>query len=152
MFNSKQKHRLKIYKAKMAQVGNVVYLKKQNQVVKINNIDDVFIEKDHLYFRALGQVSIFLETGNFWKYFELKITSSKIDLEKFKKLALNDIKNNVFDYKNKRYFKFYFNLLTRVLNVKLLKHKISIKQNKLKLPFVVFYKNKGVKKCIKINC
>ena len=30
VFNSKQKHRLRIYKAKMAQVGNVVYLKKQN--------------------------------------------------------------------------------------------------------------------------
>lgn len=152
VFNSKKRHKLKIYGAKVMQVANSVYLKKDNRLVQLVNVDEIFLEKDYLYFKALGETKLRFDCEKIYKYFNLKIKSKKIDVEKFKKLAIIDIKNHIFDLKNAKFLKIYVKILKKILNIHIEEEKITIKQNKYKIPFSVLYKSKGVKKRINVNC
>ena len=152
VFHSNKRHRIKLYKAKFMQVSKSVYIRKGNKVVQLLNVDNVFIENDYLYFKALGKTKLVFGCEEVSKYLNLKIRSDKIDIEKFRKLALIDIKNHIFDYKNAKFLKIYLKIVRKILNISLQNDKLTIKQNKFKIPFCVDYVSNGVKKRIKINC
>ena len=151
-FFSTSKHKIKIDNAKVMQVDKNVYLKKDKKIVQIKNVDNIFVEEGCLYFTALGNVKIILDLSDIYNYFNLKIYTNRIDIEKFKKIALFDIKNNVFDCKNSIFLKKYLKILKNILNINLENNKITIKQNKFKIAFCVEYKTKNGKKRIKVNC
>ena len=150
-FVSHEKHKLKINGAKVLQVGEDVYLKKYNKIVCLKNVDNVFVYKDYLYFKALGEVKLKLNLSNILKYFTIEIESKNIDMKNFKKLAIVDIKNHIFNLKNAKNLKKYIKTIKNIFKIQLLKNEILITKNKFGLSFVVNYFSCGKKKRVKVN-
>lgn len=150
-FNSLKRHKIFIAQAKVMQVDKVVYLKNDNQLIIIKNVDNVFIDKSYLYFNSLGEVKIFFDCSKFYKYFNIKLTSSKFDISLIKRKASLDIVKNLIMLKNAKFLKRYIWILTKVLNITFEDDLIRIKKNKFKLPFSVTYKLNGKLKTININ-
>ena len=97
VFHSKNRHRIKIFGAKILVIDKNVYLKKDKKIVVIKNVDNLFVRRDYLYFNALGEVKIIMNCKKFYKYFCVRITSDKFDLITLKQTAILDILNNIFD-------------------------------------------------------
>lgn len=150
-FNSLKRHKIFIAQAKVMQVEKVVYIKNDNQMIIIKNVDNVFVDKYYLYFDCLGEVKIFFDCSKFYKYFNIKLTSFKFDISEIKRKASLDIVKNLLMLKNAKFLKRYLWILTKVLNITFEDNSIRIKKNKYKLPFSVTYKLNGRLKTININ-
>ena len=146
-FYSKTRHRLKIGDDKFVQIRNDVYLKTNDKVVIVSNIDKVMFINGYLYFTALGRISINLDLSKISNYFNVEILSKKFNLNEQKQLAILDILNNNFDLKFCKNLKKYINNIENILNINIFSKKIIVKQNKFNLPFVLKYKlNNKIKK------
>lgn len=150
-FESLTKHRLKLNGASVLTIGNNVYLKRFGKMVCLNNVDKVFEYKDCIYFQSLGKVRIKFNCENIYRYFLIDIESENVDMKNFKKSALNDIKNHIFDLKNAKILKKYIKTIKNIFKINLHEDEIRIKQNKFRLSFVVKYFSKGQKKRVKVN-
>lgn len=150
-FSSFDIHRIFIKDFKVMQVENVVYLKTQSQLLTISNIDNVFYFENYLHFTSKGRVKILFDCTSIYRYFSIKIESKKFNLNSLKQMAILDLMNNAFDLNKSKIMKKYINIIENVLNIKISKEKVVVKQNKLKIPFILTYKINNKIKKVKIN-
>ena len=144
-------HRIKILNKKFLQIGNSLYIKIDSGVVKISNVDNIFKVEEFLYFTALGNVDILLDCSKFYRYFNIKISSSKIDFHNLQQLALKDFISNCFEENFSKTFKNYINFIKNVLNINFFEKKLIIKQNKLKFSYILKYKLNNTIKKVYVN-
>ena len=147
-FHSYFRHRLIIYDAIMMQIGDMVYLKRNNTLIIIQNVDQVMRFDNIIYFKALGEVKIYMNTKQIYRYFNIHISTPKIDFDLLKNRASQDILNNIFDINKSRHLNNYIKLI-KMLNITFNKDKLILKTNKLHIPFTLVYKlNNKIKKLI----
>lgn len=151
VFYSKARHMLEVENVKVMQVGKNVYLKKHNNVIILNNIDNLITIQNKMYFTALGKVCVKFNCIDFYRYFNINIQSSKFDLNYLKQQAIKDLFVNLFEINTSLVFLRYLKILRRILNINFNKDKLVIRQNKLHIPFVITYKINNSKKRIYIN-
>lgn len=151
VFKSNKNHRLYVENCKLMQLDKMVYITKNNKMIILNNVDNVRIVKNFIYFKALGKVEIIYNFKEFYRYFNIDILSNKIDINQLKQLALVNAVENIFDLKNAEILIKYLKILKNVLNISLFKEKIVIKKNKFKIPFTVKYRVGNVVKYVNIN-
>lgn len=144
VFNSKFFHRIKYNFQKVLLIGNVLYIKTLDDVIKINNVSNVMIYENYLYFQGLGDVEICVDCSLFYKYFAIEIRSDQFDVGKIKQMAIEDFINSEFDIKFSKILKKYINLIKNVLKINIFKEKIEIKSNSLNLHYELIYKINGV--------
>lgn len=150
-FFSTKRHRIKISNAKILQIQNIVYLKKDNQTIILKNVDNIYLKEDFLYFDALGNVSILCDLSNIYKYFNLQIYSNQFDFCSIKKQALQDLFNNLFCLNLSEKINRYLKMLKDILNIKITKQGIVVGQNKYYIPLKITYKINNTIKTININ-
>ena len=150
-FVSFKKHRIKLNQCKYVQLNNLVYIKTTNQLIVIKNVDNLFERQDYLYFKALGKVKIVFDFKQEYKYFNLKLSSNKIDINDMWKKAGFDVVENITNLNNAEHYKKYINLLTRILNIEICDDGLKIRKNKFNIPFSVVYKLNGKIKRVNIN-
>lgn len=146
IFYSFSRHRIKIDDAKVSQLGDTTYLKKERKIVIIKNIDRITTKSGYLYFQAMGNVTIFCDIGDKYKYFNIRIMSNSFNYEALKQKALVEIIDNLFQQnnakENDRLVKFI-----GLLNIKIENDKISIGKNPLRLSYQLVYRlNNKIKK------
>jgi len=145
-FYSISRHRLKIDDASMITLNKAIYLKKDNQLVTIKNVDKSIRENGYLYFSGLGEVMIYMDMKNIYKYFNINVSTPKLDFVALKNKASQDILTNVFDMSKCRYVNSYMKLI-KMLNITFLEDKLIIKPNKFHLSYTLTYKlNNKIKK------
>ncbi len=133
------------------QVDKIVYIKKDNKMIVLINVDNLCFKDDYMYFSALGKVKILFNCICFYKYFNIEISSQKFDLKDLQQTALLDILNNLFNLKNAKILLKYLKIITKVLNININKKKIVVKRNKFKIPYTLTYKVNNVLKRVKVN-
>lgn len=149
-FYSTLRHRLKIFDAKIMQIDNVVYLKKDGKQVIIKNIKNVYCKQQYLYFDTLGEVLIVCDLSEIYRYFNIKIISTQFDLELIKKQAMQEILDNIF-LKNTSKLNRYIKIIKDIFNVKIRNDCIFISQNRYLIPFKLIYRLNNTVKIINVN-
>lgn len=139
-FTSNNKHKIKVKDVRLLIIENTAYLKTNNEIATIHNIDDVFIKDNYLYFKAKGEVKILYNTNEIYRYFNIVIQSNRFNLNKLKQLALLDVLNNVFEVKKSKILKKYLYIIKNILNIDINNKRIEIKPNKFNLSFTLIYK------------
>ena len=151
VFFSNAKHKLTINNAKIMQTENTLYINNNNRVIAITNVNKVYIIENNLYFTACGKVQFHFNCADFFRYFNIEIMSNQFDLNELKQTAILNLLNNLFDVSNSVDFLRYLKIVTKVLMIKITKTNLTIKQNKLKIPFSVTYRLNKVQKHIYVN-
>lgn len=142
---------IRIEEVKVAQIGNVLYIKTKNDLVLIQNVKNAKLIENQLYFECLGEVDIFFDCRKYYKYFLIEIKSRQFDFRKEKQNALIDIINHNFNIKESAVAKKYITIIQRVLNIKIGNEKITVGQNKFRFSYVLIYKLNNVIKRVTIN-
>ncbi len=146
-FNSTFKHKIRAENVKFIEIQNAVYLKQNNKTIVIKNIEQPFTKGNYFYFKGKGEVKIIFNAKNFYKYFNIQITSPTFDLSAIKQKAVNDILNNLFNLNNCSQLKYYLKIVTQILNITITDNKVEVKKNKYNLNFQLTYKvNNTIKK------
>lgn len=148
-FYSFEQHRIIIENAKIMQVGNLVYVKRNNKMFILKNVDNIQVANGFLYFKAEGHVEIILNCRNIYKYFSVDINSQKLNISAFKDQALNFLATNPMSLNNNSKINHYINFLKNILNIDLDGGRLKIGRNKFKIPFSLTYKLNG--KIKKVN-
>jgi len=151
VFYSNNTHRLNIKNCKIMQVDKKVYINNQKKLIILSNVDNIYFKNNFMYYKALGKVVIFFNTTDLYKYFNIKIKSPVLDVYKIEQSALNELVNNTFQLKKCKCVFKYLNLIKNVLNINISKGKISVKQNKFKIPFVLTYKANNIIKQVNVS-
>lgn len=140
VFSSHKQHKIKICELKILQYGDIVYLKRNGEIIIIKHVGDVFMFNDYLYFTGKGKVEILFDCSLIYKYFNIIIISEKFNLNDHKQMALKDIIEHCFQLKFCKNLEKYINIITKWLNISIFTKKIVIKQNKFHLPYTLKYK------------
>lgn len=149
-FCSTNRHKIKTGQVKILMVENVAYLKQNNKTIVINNVANVSLKKDYLFFNALGNVKINFNAP-FYRYFNIKIEAENFNLENLKREALNEILNNLFNLKNCTKLKEYLKIVTQILNIKITDKKVLVERNKYNLEFKIIYKLNNITRVINVG-
>lgn len=150
-FCSKSCHRIKMPNIKKLQVGTRLYVRTNDKIIIFENVDKVFVFEEYLYFTALGKVRIRFDCSEIYRYFNIEIKSEKFNIEELKQSAINDIINNNFEINFCKILKRYIKIIENVLNIHIFQKKIVIKQNKLRLSYILTYKLNNIIKQVNIN-
>ncbi len=146
-FSSTSRHKLKLYDAKILELGNSIYLKQNDKTIVIKNATKSIKTKKYLYFSSLGETKIIFNTKSFYKYFNIEIKSQTFDLTELKHKSINEMLNNLFDLNNCYELKRYLKIIIDILNIRITDNKISVKKNDFNLTFQLIYKlNNQIKK------
>ncbi len=149
-FVSHARHKIKVGDAKIMQVDSTIYIKREKTIV-LKNVDRVVLTGDWLYFTGLGEVKIIFNCKKFYRYFNVKITSSKFDLEPIKQQAMQQILDNLFNLNACDKVKRYIFILTEVLKITLSATRVEVKQNDFYIPFTLTYKANHKLKHLQVN-
>lgn len=144
------KHRLFVHNAKIIHVENIVYVKLGTQMFILQNVDNVFLCDEYLYFRGQGRVKIIFNTKKIFKYFDMKIASPVLEFENRKQKVIISILNDLFFWERNKELLNYIRFLRYVLNIKITKNALIVGKNKLNIPFSIEYISAGKRKRIKI--
>jgi len=150
-FYSTKRHRIRIDDAKFIKINNVVFLKKNNKQIEIHNIENINYKDGYLYFTAKGKCKIWFNAKVLSKYFNIKIKSDVINVEKVKNKALDEIINNLLNLNSCKTLKEYIKTIKEILKIKISDKQIKIEQNQFKIPFILEYMLNGTKKIVKVN-
>ena len=150
-FYSHCQHRIKIEEMKLMLVNSTLYLKNNKKLIIINNVKDVMLFENYLYFTGLGFVRICFDCESVYRYFMVEIKSKQFSLNNIKQNAILDLMNHNFDYAQCCVTRRYINIIRKVLNIDISSEKVTIKPNKFKLSFVVFYKVNNIIKRVNIR-
>ena len=148
-FNSFKRHKILLQGFKTYEYMSKVYLKDNDKMIEIDNVENVFLLDDYLYFKGKGKVKIKFDCTKIYKYFNVKITSSRFEIDNYKQQAILDIINNKFNFVNCQKLKRYMQIIEKCLNINLTNKQIIIKQNQFSLPFTIKYKVNN--KIVKVN-
>lgn len=151
IFYSNEKHKIKLDNVKLLVIEYTAYLKSDNQIVTIHNVEDVFFYEGYLYFKAKGDVKILFATAEIYRYFNLIIQAKKFNLNKLKQLALIDVLNNVFNITNSKILKKYLNIVKNILKININNKKIEIKPNSFNLSYTLIYKTNNCITKVKVE-
>lgn len=151
VFYSNNRHRIKIYGAKMLIIENNVYLKKNSRTVVLKNVDKVSVNKDYLYFNSLGKTKIIMNCKKFYKYFVVRVESEDFDIEELKENAIQDILNNIFDFNNCIELKRYLKIMREILKIDLENDHVKLTKNNYELSYTLTYILNGTKKKVHIK-
>ena len=148
-FYSTYTHRVRIDCANAIQVGNMLYVKTQTQLIIITNVKDGKIYQSYLYFTCFGKTQILFNTDDYYRYFMINVQSNMFDIRELKKQSILDIMDNDFDFNNSEIAKKYLKILTKILNITITDKNVQIKPNKYKLTYQIEYKiNNKIKRVI----
>lgn len=150
-FNSNKRHKIFVGACKVLEIDNKVFLKQNDRVVKIENIENVKQKNGWLYFIAVGNVEIFIGNKKWLRYAELNIYSNQFDLTKLKQSAGLELLNNLFDYNKCLSLIRYLKFIRQVLKIDLTNTGIRVKQNAYDLKFCLDYNFCGKQKHIIFN-
>lgn len=150
-FFSHARHRINIGNSKIMQVGNVVYVKKEEKLITIKNVSDIYLKNDYLYFTSNGKCEICFPCGRLSKYFNIRISSHMFNVADIRQKALNSIPNNLFSINKSVELKEYLKIIKKVLNINITKKFIKVSQNQFKIPFKLEYVANNTKKVVYIN-
>ena len=150
-FVSRDRHRIKVVGFDMVSVKECLYLFNETKIRVIENVTKVETNEDYLYFVALGEVKIYLDLVDVYKYFSIIIKSERFNIDNLKQKAILDIINLNFEVKNSKIVHKYIKIIKNVLNINILPKKITIKPNRYHLPFKVTYKLNNKIKHIKVE-
>ena len=150
-FFSNSCHRIFIGNATTLILGKVVYLKQNGRNVVINNIYNVKIFKQYIYFKSSGRCEIWFPCSRMHKYFNIKITSKLIDVQSYQVKALNAMLNNLFNLNKVKEVKRYLKIVIEVFKIRISKKQIVVKQNLFNMPYVLEYVANNVYKKINVN-
>ena len=142
-FNSIKNHKIFVGKAKIMQVGSVLYVKNAHKTLVIKNIDETKLQNGFLYFKALGNVEFYSNFAEIYRYFNFAFCSKKLDVANLRHMALKSIVKNPFDYQHERPFCKYVFLISNVLKIEFIEDRIRIKPNEYGIPFSISYKING---------
>lgn len=146
-FFSQDFHRLPLMAQKVVLVGKNLYVKQDEKVVIITNVDDVKLVNNFLYFKCLGKVKILFDCVDFYRYFAIRIESKYFDFSSLKQMAIRDVLNNGFSLKNSKTAKKFIKIIENVLKISIFKEKIVVGQNDLRISYVLIYKlNRVIKR------
>ena len=148
-FYSFKRHRIQIDNAKIMQVGTKVYIKQGEKFLILNNVDELKIDSSYLYFKAKGNVELECGYAHMYRYYNIDINSSKIDVDSFKQQCLHKYLENPFGNDEKIFS--YVKFLNRIFNIKVENDKIFFGRNKYRIPFVATYKLNGKTKIVNVN-
>lgn len=149
-FFSTQRHRVKVSE-KVVQIGEAVYVNYQNQIVVFQNVKNVILRNEYLFFTANGKVEILFNTKQFYKYFNILITSDGIDFSNLKQTAILDLMNNKFQTDQSINFNKFLNLIKNTLKIQINDDKITVLPNNLKISYQLTYKTHGKIKRINVK-
>ena len=150
-FYSTATHKIFVGKVKLIDLTSCAYLKQNNKMVKIQNVKNVKLRGQYLYFTALGRVKIIFNCTSFYKYFNIIISSPKYNFASLKQAALIELANNLFNINNCQTLKYYISLLHNQLNITISASTIKIAQNPTHFPFTVTYLVNNKIKKLQIN-
>lgn len=150
-FNSYGRHKIKILGFDMVLVKDCLYLFNASKIIIIENVNKAELHENYLYFSALGEVIIYLELKEFYRYFAIIIKSEKFNMDNLKQKAILDILNHNFEANNSEVVRKYIKIIKNILNIDVLSKKIVIKPNKYRLPFQLTYKLNNKIKHIKVE-
>lgn len=150
-FNSNKIHRIYVCKAKLMVIDKNAYIKRNNIMITINNVTDIQLVDDFLYFKSLNTTKIIFNTKNFYRYFNILIISNKFSLKKLKQKALKDVINHLFCIESCKFLKKYLNFITNILEIEINDKKILVKKNKYNLSYDLFYKVNNIVKHLKVE-
>ena len=150
-FNSCGRHRIKNLGFEMVSVRDCLYLFNAAKIVVIENVNKVELHENYLYFTALGDVKVYLNLMDVYRYFSIIIKSEKFNIDSLKQKAIIDILNQNFEAKNSQIVKKYIKIIKNILNIEVLSKKIITKPNKYRLPFQLTYKLNNKIKHIKVE-
>ncbi len=151
VFSSRNKHRIKIYGAKVLKIENNVYLKLNNRTVVIKNITSAYTYKDFLYFTGLGEVKIVMNCKKFYKYFCVRVESKHFDIEELKIDAINDILEHIFDFNECKNLIRFLRVMREILKIDLGADSVKISKNKYDFAYTLTYIVKGHKKIVHVR-
>ena len=134
----------------MMQIGNIIYLKKDNKLILIKNVDSVMRTDNFIYFTALGEVKIVMNTKEIYRYFNIQISTPNVDFDYLKYRASRGILNNIFEFEKCKYLKDYIQFI-KMLNIVLKNDKLIVHSNRMHIPFVLTYKLNNKIKKVNIN-
>lgn len=145
-FYSTSQHRLKIDDYKWIYDGRKIAIHTTKNLITINNVENVFFSKNHLYFTGIGEVIIKANIP-YLEYLKLDIDSDFLDFRGYKQLAIYELLINLFDFEKCENFKKYLKMLKNTLKIHVFKDKIKVFQNKFRFSFVLSYRiNEKIKK------
>lgn len=150
-FVSGDRHRIRVVGFEVVSVKECLYLFNATKIIVIENVTKVETNEDFLYFEALGEVKIYLDLTDVYKYFSIIIKSEKFNIENLKQKAIVDVINSNFEAKSSKIVQKYIKIIKNVLNINIFSKKIIIKPNRYHLPFIVTYKINNKIKHIKVE-
>ena len=150
-FFSKRKHKIKCENCSVLAIGDKAFLKSGKRKICIQNITDVFLKKDYLFFKACGSVEILFGKNKLFRYLQLNICSKDFDLSSLKRQAELEVVNNLFDLRNCKQLKRFLRFVVKVLKINAQGEKLIVKQNNYNFSYSVDYFCKNVKKRILFN-
>ncbi len=146
-FFSYNKHRINIAHTKVMFVGENIYLKTPTQLIVCRNIKNVICKNDHMFFQAYGKVEMCFNCEEFYKYFNLFVTSKGLDFQNLKQDAILDFINNEFNFQHAKKFNNFIKFIKNTLKININNNKITIFSNKLQFSYQLMYKiNNKIKK------
>lgn len=152
IFFSTKSHKIKVGNAKIFQVGKIVYLKRGDKFVEIDNIDALRRIGSYLHFKACGKVIINLNLSD-WKYFNIVLNSQYFNFENLKQKVLHDMLKDIFSMEQNSMLKRYLDLIKSGLKIEISNESLTIKKGEIKFPFSIKYKINNIIKRINIkNC
>lgn len=150
IFFSTKSHKIKVGNAKIFQVGKIVYLKRGDKFVEIDNIDALRRIGSYLHFKACGKVIINLNLSD-WKYFNIALNSQYFNFENLKQKVLHDMLKDIFSMEQNSMLKRYLDLIKNGLKIEISNESLTIKKGEIKFPFSIEYKINNIIKRINIK-
>ena len=148
-FVSYYRHFIYLSNAKFIIIDKQVFIKQESRRLVIKNVDNVEYVGEKLFFSCFGRVEMLFDNQEFYRYFNVIISSDKFRLKELRYNAAMDIFYHPFQFEKEKNFKFYIKIVKNILRVELKQKEISVKANKYFLPFQIIYKLNG--KIRKVN-
>ena len=151
-FYSTKRHKIKIYNFKIITIKDGVCIKTEHELIALKNIKNVLLRKEYLYFCGCGKVEFVFNCVNFYRYFNIRISSNDFDFEELKECAMIDLINNCFDVNKADNFKKFINFIKNTLKINLNNESVSVSANKTPFSYQITYKlNNKIKKINVLN-
>lgn len=148
---SNKVHRINADNAKWLQIGDILFIKQNNALLKICNIDCVTFDNNYLYFKANHKILFEFCMGENYRYFNIIIKSNNFNFSKMKQSAMIDAITHWYDLSKAKIYNQYVKFITQVLNVNIDKSKIKISRNKFDFKYSIIYKINNNIKCVNVR-
>lgn len=149
-FYSTKRHRLRIGRANVMQVGSTIHLQQDKIYITLVNVDRVYTHDGYMYFNGLGDVRVVCNMRRVKRYFALRIDSDMLEVSAMQERAKVAMINHLFNMNECKELKEYISLISRVLNIRFAEDKIIVSKNKYNIPYTLYYKVHNVIKKVNV--